>query len=107
MKDKKILILIVFAVVLSGVFLFLSTQKQREQTLSEGFKQEIDIAKLKEEIVKTRDLLRVFMQTNAALKDELNRKEYLLGKEKERSKDLQARLNELFLQNDMLSKELT
>ena len=107
MKDKKILILIVFAVVLSGVFLFLSTQKQREQTLSEGFKQEIDIAKLKEEIVKTRDLLRVFMQTNAALKDELNRKEYLLGKEKERSKDLQARLNELFLQNDMLGKELT
>jgi len=93
--------------VLSGVFLFLSTQKQREQTLSEGFKQEIDIAKLKEEIVKTRDLLRVFMQTNAALKDELNRKEYLLGKEKERSKDLQARLNELFLQNDMLGKELT
>jgi len=110
MKDKKILILIVYAAVVLGVLLFLSRPvvKHKEQiSLAQEAGQETEIAKLREEVKQTKELIHSFVQMNLSLKNNLNAKERRLIEKKEKLENLSYRLNELVLENEMLNKKLT
>lgn len=103
MKDKKALILIVLAAIVIGVFLFLSRTTLRRGDSKKG---EAGSAKLRKEIIQTRDMMQAFVRMNTFLNSNLNAKEQDLRKEKEKSHNLEIKLKELSLQNELLDKEL-
>lgn len=110
MKNKKILILLAFAAVLSGVFFLLRpTTEHKDQIIPEEFRQEAEegrIDRLTLEAKEGGDLIYTFEQMNVSIKNNLNTKEQQLREEIEKSRNLQAKLKEFILQNEILNKEL-
>jgi len=109
MKDRKIFIIIVFIIILSGAFFFLSkpTVRQKQKRIIVNNETETESAQLREEVRKQRDSINSFEQMDTSLRNNLTIKERQLREEIERSQNLQAKIDELILQNNSLIEELS
>lgn len=100
MKDKKILIVIIFALA-TGFILFVSSKpvKKNERDFRAAITQEVNIAKLESQVQALSGLATAFLGLNRSLKASFQ-------DEKQQREALQQALREAILQNESLSKEL-
>ena len=110
MKDKKILILIVFVVALTFIILSVwdsSVKTKARLLLYEAESQDVTVARLETQIKQARDLIRAFVELNISLQKSLDMQRQISEQERVRIFGLEQKLKETSAHNETLTNELS
>lgn len=112
MKDKKLLVLVVFSASLIFIILFVSRSLNLDngrvhKSPSGSHLQEGVLVGLKTELSQTKDLIHAFVKQNVMLQDDLNKNRQALEQERAQAQSLQQRLKEALAQIDSLNQQLS